>query len=60
MGTVSELRNPSRVRPERVQWVRRRALQIASELPEDRDEALAVLREAESLVRSFLCDPRPV
>jgi hypothetical protein len=35
-------------------WRRRQALQVAAQLPDNPDEALIVLRHAETLVRSFL------
>lgn len=57
MGIVANLHPPTAVKPERRLWVRRRALQIAGELPDSPEEALAVLREAERLVRGFLSDP---
>lgn len=36
------------------QWLRRQAVVVVSQLPEGRDEALAVLRLAQCLVNSFL------
>ena len=35
-------------------WLRRQAIQIASQLPEGRDDALAILRYASELVTGFL------
>jgi hypothetical protein len=35
-------------------WRRRQALQVAAQLPDDTQDALTVLRHAETLVRSFL------
>lgn len=40
--------------------LKRLAIQIAAQLPEDGDEALAVLEYAETLVRSFLGESMPV
>jgi hypothetical protein len=40
--------------------LRRHAIQLAAQLPESEEDALAVLRLAETLVRSFLGGPRPV
>lgn len=39
--------------------LRREALQICLQLPQDSSEALIVLRYAEELVRGFLAGPRP-
>lgn len=39
---------------EREPWLRRHAVQIAAQLPEDRDEALAVLQYCRDLVVTFL------
>ncbi len=41
-------------------WQRRQALQVAAQLPDNPTEALAVLRHAETLVRSFLTGFKPV
>lgn len=43
----------------RIDWRRRQALQIASQLPEDPKDALAVLDHAKTLVERFLgeCEP---
>ena len=35
-------------------WLRRQALQVAAQLPDNSREALTVLRHVETLVRSFL------
>lgn len=35
-------------------WLRRQAVQIASQLPESEADALAILKHAESLIREFL------
>jgi hypothetical protein len=35
-------------------WRRRQALQVAAQLPDEPEEALTVLRHAQTLVRSFL------
>ena len=40
-------------------WHRRQALMIASQLPENRGDALAVLRLATELVTDFLVEPEP-
>ena len=37
-------------------WMRRHAIQIAAQLPEDPNEALAVLELAKQLVRGFLME----
>lgn len=39
--------------------LKRLAIQIAAQLPEDQEEALAVLEHAKTLVRSFLGDLSP-
>jgi hypothetical protein len=46
--------------PEEVAALKRHAIQIAAQLPEREEDALAVLEYAKTLVRSFLGDPRPV
>jgi hypothetical protein len=40
-------------------WRRRQALQVAAQLPDDPEEALTVLRHAQTLVRSFLAPRKP-
>jgi len=40
-------------------WKRRHAVQIAAQLPEDPDDAIAVLELARSLVLNFLMEPQP-
>jgi hypothetical protein len=35
-------------------WRRRQALQVAAQLPDEPEEALRVLRHAQTLVRAFL------
>jgi hypothetical protein len=40
--------------------LKRLAIQIAAQLPEEEEDALAVLEHAKTLVRSFLGQPRPV
>jgi hypothetical protein len=40
-------------------WRRRQAVQIVAQLPEDPEDALAVLELARSLVESFLIVPQP-
>jgi hypothetical protein len=40
-------------------WRRRQAIQIVSQLPEDTDDALAVLDLAVLLVKSFLVETQP-
>jgi hypothetical protein len=37
-------------------WLKRQALQVVMQLPDDREDALAVLRYAEVLVKTFLAD----
>jgi hypothetical protein len=37
-------------------WLKRQAIQVAAQLPEDRDQALAVLTYAQALVTGFLGD----
>jgi hypothetical protein len=42
-------------------WLRRQAIQLASQLPDGRDDALAILRFAKELVTGFLeRDQQPV
>lgn len=40
-------------------WHRRHAVQIAAQLPENAEDALAVLELAKSLVESFWSDSKP-
>ena len=40
-------------------WHRRHAVMLASQLPENPEDALAVLRLATELVTDFLADPEP-
>lgn len=40
--------------------LKRLAIQIATQLPDDTQEALRVLEHAQTLVRTFLADSRPV
>jgi hypothetical protein len=40
--------------------LKRLAIQLAVQLPKDPQEALDTVRHLETLVRSFLADPRPV
>jgi hypothetical protein len=40
-------------------WHRRHALQIACQLPEKHDDAMAVLCAAMDLVKDFLAEPTP-
>ena len=40
--------------------LKRLAIQLAGQLPENVDEALAVLEHCKTLVRTFLADPEPV
>ena len=40
-------------------WRRRQALQVAAQLPDEPEEALTVLRHAQTLVRSFLAPRKP-
>lgn len=44
---------------EEVLALKRLAIQIAAQLPEREEDALAVLEHAKTLVRSFLVDPKP-
>lgn len=39
--------------------LKRLAIQIAAQLPDDAGEALSVLAHAETIVRSFLSDSKP-
>lgn len=39
--------------------LKRLAIQIAAQLPENEQEALAVLDLAKTIVQSFLADPKP-
>ena len=41
-------------------WRRRQALQVAAQLPDEPEEALTVMRHAQTLVRSFLAPRKPV
>jgi hypothetical protein len=40
-------------------WLRRQAVQIAAQLPEDPQDALAVLELAKTLVETFLLTAQP-
>ena len=51
--SIPAKRKSSRQRREEA-WHRRQALQVAAQLPDQADAALAVLRHAETLVRTFL------
>lgn len=56
---VVPLRHPKRGKSNEAsatddQWLRRQAVIVVGQLPEKRDQALAVLRLAETLVLSFL------
>lgn len=42
--------------PEETLWLKRQALQIVMQLPDDKDEALRVLEFARGLVVGFLSD----
>ncbi len=44
--------------PEEQNWLRRQAIQIAAQLPENADDALQVLDLAKSLVSGFLKEPQ--
>ena len=46
-------------RAEKDAWHRRHAVMVAAQLPERREDALAVLRLASQLVTDFLTDPDP-
>lgn len=40
-------------------WLRRQAVQIVAQLPEDPNDAVVVLELARNLVEGFLKDPQP-
>lgn len=63
MPGVTPLASASRVKscsPAQEARRKRLAIQLAAQLPEDEDEALAVLNATETLVKTFLGRPRPV
>jgi len=41
-------------------WHRRHAIMLAGQLPDDKEDALTVLRLATQLVTDFLVEPEPV
>lgn len=45
--------------PDDHNWRRRHAIQIAAQLPENVEDALAVLELAKQLVQDFLCEGQP-
>lgn len=57
MEIVQLKKRPEDIEQERA--LKRLAVQIAAQLPEDTAEALAVLRHTENLIRLFLDDPLP-
>lgn len=44
-------------RRESEQWLRRQALNIVAQLPDDPEAALAILSRAETFIRGFLQEP---
>lgn len=61
MSSVTSIEGYRRAREAgRDQQLKRLAIQLAAQLPEDTDEALDVLDHVRTLVRSFLAEPKPV
>lgn len=60
MSSVTSITGYRRKDDPRSGRLRRLAIQLAAQLPEDEGEALEVLSLTETLVRSFLSDSRPV
>lgn len=61
MSSVTSLEGYRRSRtPGRDQQLKRLAIQLAAQLPDDADEAEDVLEHVKTLLRSFLGDSRPV
>lgn len=61
MSSVTPIEGYRRARiPGRDQQLKRLAIQIAAQLPDDTEEAIDVLEHVRTLVRGFLNEPRPV
>lgn len=60
MEVVPMVKRSKPRRPGEDAALRRLAIQIAGQLPESPDEALAVLEHCKTLVRSFLAEPEAV
>lgn len=60
MASVTRLQGFRRPDSGRDARLRRLAIQLAAQLPDDVGEALEALDHAKTLVRSFLGDPKPV
>lgn len=61
MSSVTSIGGYRRSRdPGREMQLKRLAIQLAAQLPDDTQEALDVLEHAKTLVRAFLADSRPV
>lgn len=54
MNSVTPLRRRPPRDPKDDKWLRRQGVQIAAQLPENREDALAVLAHARAVVRRFL------
>lgn len=50
---------PKPIDPAKDRWLRRQAIQIAAQLPDDEREAIAVLEHTKTLVRAFLAIGEP-
>lgn len=61
MSSVTSIEGYRRSRvPGRDQQLKRLAIQLAAQLPDDTDEAMDVIEHVRTLLRSFLADPAPV
>lgn len=61
MSSVTSIEGYRRSRvPGRDQQLKRLAIQLAAQLPDDEGEALDVLEHVRTLLHSFLADSRPV
>ena len=60
MSFVTSLQGYKKLDNPREQRLKRLAIQLAAQLPEDIGEALDALEYAKTLVRSFMGDPKPV
>lgn len=61
MSSVTSIEGYRRSRaPGRDQQLKRLAIQLAAQLPDDAAEALDVLDHVRTLLETFLADPRPV
>lgn len=60
MEVISMVNRPKKRNPGADAALKRLAIQVVAQLPDDEADALAVLDYAKTLVRSFLADPGPI